>query len=385
MTLDEFLFGEQDVNMNQNVSYDSTSTRTYLVKDEYFDDPRRQKDYVHTSRWIEKLYQFNKTYEKLESIPEEMKRESLYREFYIPKNSGGMRKIDAPEAELDEAHRSLKAIFEQEFGAFYLYHTTAFAYIRKRDALKCVKKHTANQSKWYLKLDFHKFFPSTTIDYLMSQLEKIYPFCFIMKGYILKDGDIVYGKEEFRKALSLCFLDGGLPQGTRMSPMLTNIMMIPFDFELTKSLRATNNNYVNTRYADDLLISSKYDFKFKEVVNIVSKLIEKYNAPFKLNNKKTRYGSTSGSNWNLGVMVNNDGITIGYKKKKDFKNRVYRYAMDKKAHVEWEDGAFSNFDGLYNYYKNVEPEAIDGIIKYYSQKTGIDIYHCMEIDRKGGF
>ena len=66
------------------------------------------------------------------------------------------------------------------------------------------------------------------------------------------------GKAELTKALELGFLDGGLPQGTPLSPTVTNIMMIPVDFKVARELREHNHQrFVYTRYADDFQISSK--------------------------------------------------------------------------------------------------------------------------------
>ncbi|MCL2052843.1 MAG: hypothetical protein FWG90_00155 [Oscillospiraceae bacterium] len=45
------------------------------------------------------------------------------------------------------------------------------------------------------------------------------------------------GVIELQKALSLCFSNGGLPQGTPISPFITNVMMIPLDHKLSNSLR----------------------------------------------------------------------------------------------------------------------------------------------------
>lgn len=68
----------------------------------------------------------------------------------------------------------------------------------------------------------------------------------------MKDAE---GRELFNTAISLCFLHGGLPQGTPISPMITNIMMIPIDYKLFNSLHDEESTFVYTRYADDMLIS----------------------------------------------------------------------------------------------------------------------------------
>jgi len=71
---------------------------------------------------------------------------------------------------------------------------------------------------------------------------------------------------------------------------------------------------VYTRYADDLLISGRQGFSADEAQNVVGEVLAYFHAPFAVKPEKTRYGSRSGSNWNLGVVLNKDKeITIGWR------------------------------------------------------------------------
>ena len=104
------------------------------------------------------------------------------------------------------------------------YHTAAFAYVKKRSTVDAVKRHQKNSSKWFAKLDLHDFFGSTTLDYAISMFSMVFPFSEIVKE--------PQGEEALRTAMSLAFLNGGLPQGTPISPLITNVMMIPVDFKV---------------------------------------------------------------------------------------------------------------------------------------------------------
>lgn len=301
----------------------------------------------------------------------EVDRHTLYKHFCIPKSSGGVRPIDAPQSDLMEALRDLKGILERYCGAGKLYHTSAFAYIQNRSTLDCVKRHQQNESKWFAKFDMHNFFGSTTIDFVMRMFEQIYPLSELVNN--------VFSHEIFRKAIDLCFLDGGLPQGTPISPLITNIMMIPFDFKMNKWCK--EHHMVYTRYADDLLISSKNPFRFKDVEEQIESVIAELEAPFNLNRKKTRYGSANGSNWNLGVMLNKDNqITVGRKAKKRFEDLLRRYALDKKAGTDWALADVQHLDGLRSYYKMVEGETIDRIVQFMSNKFQVDIKSAIKKD-----
>ena len=281
--------------------------------------PKMRKS-VNTAMLGRKLTEFNARYAELR----EAERHSLYHSFSIPKKSGGLRKIDAPLPELMAALRELRDIFENDFHA--LYHTTAFAYVKGRSNVSAIKKHQQNNSKWFAKFDLANFFNSTTPEFVMQQLSMIFPFCEVVKSKP--------GKEALATALDLCFLDGGLPQGTPISPLLTNLIMIPFDHRFTRYCR--EHNLVYTRYADDFIISSKYTFDHKEVEATIIKTLQPMDAPFSIKKEKTRYGSSSGSNWNLGVMLNKDNeITIGHKKKRQFEGMLLNYISDHENHKYW--------------------------------------------------
>lgn len=243
MTLEEFLFNTEV--QSQIVNPNMTNTRTYEV--ETVSD--RFLETINVGRLITKLVQFNDSVESLREVP----RHELYHTFHIPKKSGGLRKIDAPNAELMDALRRLKTIFEEDFHA--LYHTSAFAYVKNRSTLDAVKRHQANESKWFGKYDLSNFFGSTTLEYVMYMFSMVFPFSEVMKHEI--------GKNMLRDALELAFLDGVLPQGTPLSPLITNVMMIPVDYKLANTFREYNHQrFVYTRYADDFFNFFKVSIQF---------------------------------------------------------------------------------------------------------------------------
>jgi len=341
-----------------------TNTRTYWV-----DNPNpKLLQNTDIAGMIGLLSTFNKSKEALFA----QDRASLYYTFHIPKSSGGIRRIDAPLPELMCALRELKMLFEMHM--FALYHTTAFAYVRKRSTIDAIKRHQRNESKWFLKLDFADFFGSTTPTFVLDMLSQIFPFSEIVKYRT--------GKEELTKAISLCFLNNGLPQGTPISPFITNIMMIAIDHKISNSLRKFDNRrFVYTRYADDLLISCKIDFDKDSLQKLVIDTLSSFNAPFTIKPEKTRYGSSAGRNWNLGLMLNNENqITIGHKRKKEFKAMLDNYMRDRKSGNRWSHNDIQVLKGLISYYCMVERDYIDYLLRQYSEKHGADIRACMKED-----
>ena len=91
---------------------------------------------------------------------------TMYDTFYIPKSSGGLRRIDAPNDELMRTLKDLKRLFEDKLLA--IHHTCAYAYIPGRCPLDAIKRHQSNESKWFGKFDFNNFFGSTTQEFLES-------------------------------------------------------------------------------------------------------------------------------------------------------------------------------------------------------------------------
>lgn len=83
-----------------------------------------------------------------------------------------------------------------------------------------------------------------------------------------------------------------------------------------------------TRYADDMCISCRVDFPYKVIENYIIDTLRWMHAPFQLNTQKTHYGSRSGQNWILGVMLNKDNeISIGHREKKYFESMLTSYIL----------------------------------------------------------
>lgn len=364
MTLEE-LFGFTEITQPTVTNLNTSNTRTYAA--EKISNQFLEKFDIQTL--INRLAGFNNHYKDLRDKP----RESLYDTFYIPKKSGGLRRIDAPCDELMKALKELKEMFENDFHA--LYHTTAFAYVKKRSTVMAVERHQKNESKWFGKYDLSNFFGSSTPDFVIRMLEMIFPFSEVLKSD--------YGRKELTTALELGFLNGGLPQGTPLSPTLTNIIMIPIDYTLSKELRDHNKqSFVYTRYADDFLVSSKYTFSFRDIEKLIVDTLKRFGAPFTINSKKTRYGSSAGSNWNLGVMLNKDNkLTVGHKKKRQFRAMLTNYVLDRQNGVLWGKHDVQIMEGYRNYYTMVEGrEPIEAIVNHVGSKYNVNVVKMIKED-----
>lgn len=258
--------------------------------------------------------------------------ENSYYTFQIPKRSGGFREICAPNDELKAVQEKILKIFTKDLK--FLPHNAAHGFTKHRNCKTALEVHKAHGSRWFLKLDIKDFFPNTTNDIIKDAMKKVYPFC------VMQDATQNY-------IINICTLNGAAPQGAPTSPMITNMVMVPIDVQITKYCK--EHGLVYTRYADDILISSRVSFDWQTTQNDIQEML----GPYSLKTEKTRYGSFNGRNWNLGLMYNNNfEITVGHKKKKLVKNMIHNYlAKEEKDYETW-----YQLIGTVGYCNYIEPE-----------------------------
>lgn len=291
-----------------------------------------------------------------------------YSTFKIPKRSGGLRTINAPDDDLMKDMRTINNIFVHNMKI--LAHDSAWAYVKGRDVVSAMHEHTNNKSNWYLKTDLKDFFGSCSVDFIEHQLKEVYPYGLlenIFTGFC-------------RTLAEYATLDGGLPQGTPLSPIITNSIMIPIDYKINKLLNELveggvlpKQRYIYTRYADDIIISAKTEFNYELLISYIEDRIFK-DTPLKFNKTKTRFATSSGRNWNLGVMCNrNNQTTIGYRKKNVIKVMAHNYYSDKQNDIAWSVEDLQHFQGILAWLEHVEPEYYQGFTSYLQQKYNYDL------------
>ena len=307
-------------------------------------------------------------YNYIKNFLEENNVEDMYYEFKIPKKSGGLRTIDAPNELLKETQKEVSNFLERKFKM--LCHNSAYAYIKHRSIVDAMIEHQKNKSRWYLKIDLKDFFGSCNKNFIVTQLSKLYPFA--------NQLDNPNTLRLLNSIADVACLNDKLPQGTPLSPSLTNYLMVEFDYKITKKLNelSKENNelpkqrYVYTRYADDIIISAKEKFNYNLIVSEINNIFE--NTPLTINQNKTRFGSNAGRNWNLGVMLNKDNvITVGHKKKKYIKDKIYNWIKFKE---DWDLEQCQWLQGNLAWLEHVEPEYFKGLMDYYKSKFNVDVW-----------
>lgn len=254
-----------------------------------------------------------------------------YEKVRIPKRTKGYRQLLIPNAKLMQAQKLLLKAWDKYN---LLPANAAHGFTKHRSTKTALEVHQQAGARWFLKVDIENFFPSCKGAMLYEA---------IRHNVFFKDLSIA----GIWRIVDLCLHHDALPQGAPTSPMLSNLIMVEYDYAITSYCSKHNLTY--TRYADDILISSPVSFNYGEVIKELRKMLK----PFKINSKKTRYGSYNGRNWNLGLMYNNKmQITVGHVSKRQMKCRVHNWITKPELRTPKE---YKSLLGLLQYYSCIEP------------------------------
>ena len=73
-------------------------------------------------------------------------------------------------------------------------------------------------------------------------------------------------------------------------------------------------------------------------------------------------------------------ITVGHKKKRQFQAMLSSYVMDRKNGIRWDISDIQAMEGYRNYYRSVEKNTIDTMVKHIGEKFGVDIVSMIKKD-----
>ena len=216
-----------------------------------------------------------------------------YREFKIPKGRG-FRTIYAPHVGLKLIQKWLGTHFQ----ALWTTNDSVYGFVPGRSHLAAAARHLG--SEWVVSVDIQNFFPSVKVIRVKSVLEQI--------GY----------NDEFSKyaIARLTCLNGGLAQGSPASPVLSNIALNDLDNEISKFSK--KNNFVYTRYADDLVMSGKDGDPNEALVYIKNKILED---GWNISEHKTSLNRTPHRLKVHGLLVHGDKIRLT----KGYRNQIRAY------------------------------------------------------------
>lgn len=243
----------------------------------------------------------------LEAITQDLTR--YYITYKIRKHSGKSRRIDAPQEPLKAIQ---KDVMER---ILYIYkaHPLAHGFVKDKSPATNAAAHVGK--KYLVTMDIKDFFHSISeltvarcLDWLLRQQAKF--------TYAPADIDLL--------AKVMCY-NGGLPQGSPTSPVMSNLVCLALDKKLEAF--AANNQAVVTRYADDIAVSSNDPGIVKNYKTVLSMILH---YGLKPNKRKTKIRKYFQRQQVTGVVVN-EKLGVSKEKWRNMRAKLHNLVRDGKT------------------------------------------------------
>ncbi len=280
---------------------------------------------IFNLRHLRKIFKIKQTEQELFFGP---LRSQLYYNFEIPKKSGGVRIIEAPETRLKSIQRW---ILDEIINSFEP-SACATGFRKGLSIVDNAKKHVGKEL--VINFDIKDFFPNITYADILR--------LFVYMGY---------KKDVAHLLTKLCTnASNVLPQGSPASPAISNLILLKLDKRLSCLAETIDCDY--SRYADDITFSGKKTIK--NIVPLVKRII--FDEGFEINENKVRLQYSYQRQEVTGLIVNKK-ISVSHRVTKELDNAIYfcsRYGVaDHMRHIGC-DKAFYQ-DHLYGlaYYVNM--------------------------------
>ncbi len=272
-----------------------------------------------------------------------------YKQYTIPKRSGGVRVIAQPAGETKFIQRWLiENLFEK-----LPVHSCAMAYKTGASIKKNAQAHVHNS--YLVKFDFKDFFTSIKEKNLVEHFS------------IFLAGDLTPDDIKLAARASCIKLSQGdercLSVGASSSPILSNSIL--YDFDSAVYNWCADKGIVYTRYADDLTfstnekgLSSSIEPQIREFVrsNCIVKL--------RFNLKKTTHLSKKSQRRVTGLVITNDqALSLGRERKREIKALIHQYSVGR-----LDDERLLTLQGLLGFAKDIEPVFLISMYKKYTFK-----------------
>lgn len=232
------------------------------------------------------------------------------KEVLIPKPNGGKRQLGIPTVKDRLVQQAISQVLSKRYDPTFSDHSYGFRPQRNaHQALRKAGEYVAKGKNWVIDIDLAKFFDEVNHDRLLWQL-----------GTRIGDKRVL---KLIRKFLRAGMLSGGMtsqrvkgtPQGSPLSPLLSNIVLD----ELDKELERRGHRFV--RYADDIIIMVGSELSAERVMASLSRLIEN-RMRLKINRGKSQIIRPYQLNY-LGHSILKDGsLGLSQKSKQRFKAKL---------------------------------------------------------------
>ena len=201
-----------------------------------------------------------------------------FRTFTIPKKSGGVRIITAPK---NEAYQWILRVLNEILLHAYTPSPYAMGFVKGRSVYQNARIHEGKN--YVFNLDLKDFFPSIRQARVCARLQCA-PFSLNRELASVIAG-LVAMRQEVQE-LTETHVSYVLPQGSPVSPMLTNAICDSLDHQLAGLAQRFGLTY--TRYADDITFSSMHNVYHEGGVFLTELKRIIHRQGFTINEKKTR-------------------------------------------------------------------------------------------------
>lgn len=266
-----------------------------------------------------------------------------YKDFQIPKRSGGMRDVAHPARPLKALQRWLLRHVIGEWPV----HDAVFGYVKGRSIQLNARRHA--ESRYLLRMDFESFFPSITARDVSHYLGTTPP------------GTAVWTDDDRRLFVQLVTREERLTIGAPTSPALSNALC--YDLDRRCALLAADRNACYTRYADDMFFSAKAPNVLRDFPSAVADILSKIDIPahLRVNATKERHSSRKGRRQVTGIVLTSEGRAVmGRTRKRFIRRQIHQYkalSIPERASLR----------GLISFAADVEANFINDLILKYGR------------------
>ena len=217
--------------------------------------------------------------ELLQSIRDGSYMPSPVRRKEIPKPDGGVRKLGIPTV----VDRVIQQAIAQRLQSIWepLFSDSSYGYRPKRSAqqaIQKVKEYAEEGYRYAGSVDLSKYFDTLNHELLMNLLHKQIQDMRVMR--IIKK----YLKSGVMENGVICKTEEGSPQGGSLSPLLANIYLNEFDWEMNR------RGVKLVRYADDIVVFAKSKRAAERLLESCRKYLEG-KLTLKMNKEKSKVTS----------------------------------------------------------------------------------------------
>jgi RNA-directed DNA polymerase len=200
-----------------------------------------------------------------------------------------------------------------------LVHENAYAYVPRKSAIIAASKHV--NMIWGVKVDIKSFFHNIRENDVCAMFRSIGCDDFAANFY----AKLVTRMPKEDLGLGALYGNGVLPQGSPTSGMISNLVCLKLDSELTNLAIDTNMTY--TRYSDDIMFSSQHPYSLLNALRLVKSIRETlHRFGLTINENKTRIYNPNSSRQYLGLLITENRLRLPrhYRKRLELIDFGYR-------------------------------------------------------------